>query len=70
MNKNANYAKSFYYRGKLYHKQKDYKKAIADFSKSISIRDNVADAWYWRGLTYFETAEWQKAIDDLPNLFP
>ncbi len=54
----------YFYRGTSSAFKKDYKSAIADFTKSIKLNPNLAEAYYHRGLVYAEQNNYQQAIAD------
>lgn len=60
---NPFYADAYNNRGNIYASQKDYVKAIDDYTRAIHIsKDDLA--YTNRGLTYAEMGEYAKAIDD------
>ncbi len=54
-----------YFEGKKYFQQKNYKKAVASFTKAIIEEDNVADYYLERGIAYVQLNDQQNAYDDL-----
>ena len=59
----SNYYKPFYNRGLLYARNRDFEKAIADFTKAIELK-KYNKAYTARAAAYFELNEIDKAISD------
>jgi tetratricopeptide (TPR) repeat protein len=57
-------AKDYNNRGKAHHNSKEYKKAIADFTKAIELHPNNSIYYRNRGQTYFSLKEFKKCSDD------
>ena len=55
----------YYQRGILYTRQKQYKNAINDYTKTIKLCKDYSDAYYKRGLTYAMMKKTKLAISDL-----
>lgn len=55
---------SFNCRGGVYYFNKDYDKAMVDFSRAIELKSNYADAYYNRGLVYNNWGKYNEAIKD------
>lgn len=51
-------------RGSAYRRLKHFKKAIADYTKAISLDPKNGNYYNNRGNTYFDMGEFQLAIDD------
>ena len=49
-------------RGKLYHEQKKWKLALADYNKAIQINPNFTQAYYNRGLLYQQQKKFKLAL--------
>jgi tetratricopeptide (TPR) repeat protein len=56
--------KNYCDQGKSYYKQKDYDKAVVQFTKAIEFKPHYAHAYYHRGLVYYDQKEYSKAIAD------
>lgn len=54
----------YYQRGDLYFDLEEYKNAVFDFEKAISLNYTTADVWYLKGLTYDRLGNKEKAISD------
>ena len=60
----SDWSKPYNNRGWVYYLLKDYKKAIEDFNKAISINSKFANAYHNRGLCYQAINENEKALAD------
>jgi len=58
------FARPYSNRGVIWWKQKEYEKAVADFSAAIAINPGYRDAWYNRGVVYEETGRYEEAAAD------
>lgn len=56
---------SFMNRGKLYLKEKEYKKGLKDLDSSIVLNDTYSPTYYIRGRGYFEIGHLEPALSDL-----
>lgn len=56
--------KSFNNRGLTYYEQKEYDKALADYNRTIQLRDDYPDAHYNRGVVYFTFKRYDEALED------
>ncbi len=56
--------RTYAHRGKAYYKNDQYEKAMIDFSKYISIKDDNYESYYDRGLCYFNLKKYDEAIKD------
>ena len=59
------YGSFFAARGRFYYYQDDYTNALADFSKSLSLRPIDADTLAYRGKTYYYLRRYREALADL-----
>jgi tetratricopeptide (TPR) repeat protein len=55
---------AFFNRGIIYLKQKDYQKALSDFTMSINLRENFFASYYNRGCIYYNLKKYKEALDD------
>ena len=55
---------AYLWRGGAYHYQKDYDRAIADFTQVISFDPNYVSAYHFRGDVYHEKKDYDRAIAD------
>lgn len=58
------FARPYSNRGVAYWKQKEYDKAIADFSRAIELNPEYQDAFYNRGVVFEEVGAYDRAVDD------
>ena len=68
IHRDAEDAESFLLRGSVYAAQKQWPKAIADYTEAIRLDDNYSDAYSRRAAAYLETGETDKAKSDLKKL--
>jgi len=61
-------AEDVYNRGKATLRQKNYDKAIADFTEVIRMDPNYVDAYWMRGLTYNEKKDYDRSIADFTEV--
>ena len=61
---NPNKARGFYNLGSAYHDEKQFDKAIENYTKAISIKPNHVKAYTNRGNAYDEKGQTYKAIED------
>ncbi|MDR2006124.1 MAG: tetratricopeptide repeat protein [Acidaminococcales bacterium] len=59
-----NFAKGYIDRGIVYHKQKMYDEAIADFSKAIELAPENTTTYYNRSASYRAKGMTDKSIED------
>ena len=69
-------ADAYYKQGYTYYVEKDYKLAIPEYDKAISLSPNMAKAYYWRSKSRFALkdyaaarADMVKALNLSPNLY-
>ena len=55
----------YYNRGTIYFTKGENDKAIADYTKVITLDPNHANAHYDRGMVWIHMEEWEKASSDL-----
>jgi tetratricopeptide (TPR) repeat protein len=65
--KAPDFARPYSNRGVLYWKQKEYSKAIDDFSHALSINPGYRDAYYNRGVVFEEAGAFERAVEDYSN---
>ena len=65
INKVPDFHYAYYNKANILCAQKEFKDAIAYYSKAIEIDEDFAEAYFNRGLTYIYTDEVNKGIDDL-----
>lgn len=58
-------ARAYYYRGKAIGGQKRYSEAIADFNKSIEMKDGDPAVYQMRGIVYMRMEDYEKSMTDL-----
>jgi Tfp pilus assembly protein PilF len=61
---NAKDKESYLRRGLLYQRQKEYRKAVRDFSKIINLDPTYRDAYFWRAACYELLGDSKKANED------
>ena len=61
-------ADALYYRGNAYKGQKQYTRAIADYSQAIRLKPDDAGAFYNRGRAYRSQKQYAKAIADFDQV--
>jgi tetratricopeptide (TPR) repeat protein len=54
----------FLYRGRAYNENKEYNKAIVDFTEAIRCDSSTSDAYYHRAMSYTSIGQYDKARDD------
>ena len=59
------FAFAYYNRGNIYSQLSDYRAAIADYDKALSLNPNFAEAYYNRGLTLIFLGNNKQGITDL-----
>lgn len=64
---NPYYTQSYYLRGQIFAKQKDFTPAIHDFDKAISQDSSFASAWHQRALAHQESRDYRQALKDFDN---
>lgn len=64
-NINPQFPFSWFNRGNVFSMQKDYRNAIANYTKAIDLEKNFAEAYFNRGLCYVLIGENEKGILDL-----
>jgi tetratricopeptide (TPR) repeat protein len=57
-------AEQHYNNGAKYYEQKEYEKAVSEFSKAIELNPNYANAYTSRGYAYDKMGNYEKAIAD------
>jgi Tfp pilus assembly protein PilF len=57
-------AEAHYNQGVAYYKDKDYDRAIAEFTEAIRIDPNDAEAYFRRGAGYGSTGDYDQAVKD------
>lgn len=62
---NSNNAYLYYNRGCLMASNKEYGRAIDDFTRAISVNPQLAEAWYNRGLARMKSGNKEGALTDL-----
>lgn len=62
--KNPQTAVSYFFRGQIYQRLKQYQKALADYTQAITIDPQYAVGYQFRGNIYEELKEYQMAIAD------
>ena len=62
---NPQFPFSWFNRGNVFTLQKDYRNAIANYTKAIELEHNFAEAYFNRGLCYVLIGENAKGISDL-----
>lgn len=61
---NQNYL-TYYQRGRTHMKLNNYRKAVADFDKSIELNARMKNAYFFRGKAYRKLGEKRKGIKDI-----
>lgn len=64
VSKNDSYALAYYSRGVAYYTNKEWDKAMADYSRTIEIDPNYTDAYFNRAIYYDNSGQFDKAIAD------
>ncbi len=64
----ATLADAYRYRGLIYQKQGDHKKAISDFSEALKQNSRNQLAYHDRALSLAQTGKFDEALDDLSHL--
>jgi tetratricopeptide (TPR) repeat protein len=59
---------SYFNRGNAYRYIREYKKAVADYTKTIKIKPGYTDAYYNRGVCFFRLEEFEKAVSDFTEV--
>jgi tetratricopeptide (TPR) repeat protein len=59
---------SYFNRGNAYRYIREYKKAVADYTKVIKIKPGYTDAFYNRGVCFFRLEEFEKAVSDFTEV--
>jgi Tfp pilus assembly protein PilF len=54
----------YYNRGNVFMNEKNYDRAIGDYSKAIELNPNYAEAYYNRGIVYMNEKNYDRAIRD------
>jgi len=57
-------AQKFFVSGLSFFKNRDYSKAISNFTKAIELKEGFAEAHYHRGQAYIQESKYEDAIDD------
>lgn len=57
-------AEDYFYRGLAFYENKNYEKAIADFTKALKIQEDTV-AYYYRGDSYLQLNQYQKSLADV-----
>jgi tetratricopeptide (TPR) repeat protein len=55
---------TFFNRGVLYHRKKDYQKSLSDFTSSINLTDDFFPSYYNRGYSYYHLGKHAEALKD------
>ena len=55
----------YYNRGNLYAQRRDYQRAIDDYTRAITLEENLAEAWFNRGLARIYLKKTTEGIEDL-----
>lgn len=61
---NQNYL-TYYQRGRTHMKLKNYRKAVADFSKTVELNPKIINAFFFRGKAYGKLGKKQKGLSDI-----
>src|SRR5262245_60874321 len=65
---NPNYVPAYMERASVYAQERDYKRAIEDYSKAIELNSSQIEAYNNRGVIYTVTGEYDKAIADFDHV--
>ncbi len=57
-------AEGHFIKGKAYSSEKNFPKAIEDYSKAIELNPNNANEYFYRGVAYLRTKKFDEAIED------
>ncbi len=63
--RNASFPYAWFNRGNVLSLQKDYRSAIANYTRAIELNGDLAEAYFNRGLCYVRIGESAKGIEDL-----
>ena len=55
-------AQDYYKRGRDYHREANYDRAISDYTQAIALNPNYTDAYAWRAVAYFEKGDYRRTI--------
>jgi tetratricopeptide (TPR) repeat protein len=56
---------AYYNRAEIYNIEKDYRAAIADYTKAIELEPQFAEAYFNRGIARLSIGETREGLDDL-----
>jgi tetratricopeptide (TPR) repeat protein len=65
---NPSYVAAYMERASVYAQERDYKRAVDDYSKAVELNPNQLEAYNNRGVIYTVTQEYDKAIADFDHV--